>query len=114
MVLLGTCAPGVEMRIVVDGTVISEDEIGEVQVNCPQRNFSSYWGEPDATCQSFTDDGWWRTGDLGRLRGGMLSVHGRAKDVLVVSGKKFSLAEIDAEIETVVSAGDRAFSCAVH
>jgi len=113
-VLLGTCAPGVELRIVVDDAVVAESEIGEVQVNCPQRIFSSYWGEPDATRQSFTDDGWWRTGDLGRLRGGMLSVHGRAKDVLVVSGKKFSLAEIDAEIETVISAGDRAFSCAVH
>jgi acyl-CoA synthetase (AMP-forming)/AMP-acid ligase II/acyl carrier protein len=114
VVLLGSCAPGVELRLVVNDTVVVEDEIGEVQVNCPQRIFSSYWGEPEATRQSFTGDGWWRTGDLGRLRGGMLSVHGRAKDVLVVSGKKFSLAEIDTEIETVLSAGGRAFSCAVH
>jgi len=114
-VSLGTSAPGVELRIVGDDDeVLAEGDIGQVQVNCPRRIFSCYWGEPEATRNSFTDDGWWRTGDLGRLQQGELSLHGRAKEVLVVSGKKFSLAEIDAEIETVLSVGDRAFCCAVR
>ena len=114
-VSLGTCAPGVELRIVGDDDeVLAEGDIGEVQVNSPRRIFSCYWGEPEATRKSFTDDGWWRTGDLGRLQNGELSLHGRAKDVLVVSGRKFSLVQIDAEIETVLAVGDRAFSCAIH
>jgi acyl-coenzyme A synthetase/AMP-(fatty) acid ligase/acyl carrier protein len=114
-VSLGTSAPGVELRIVGDNDeMLDEGEVGQVLVNCPKKIFLSYWGEPDATRNSFTADGWWRTGDLGRLQDGALSLHGRAKDVLVVSGRKFPLAEIDAEIESVLSIGDRAFSCAVH
>jgi acyl-CoA synthetase (AMP-forming)/AMP-acid ligase II/acyl carrier protein len=112
---LGTCAPGVELRIVGDDDRMLDDgDVGEVQVNSPQRMFSSYWGDPEATRASFTADGWWHTGDLGRLGHGELSLHGRAKDVLIVSGKKFSLAEIDGEVETVLAADERAFSCAVH
>lgn len=114
-VRLGGCAPGVGLRVAgTDGELLAEGEIGELQVNCPQKVFSCYWGEPEATRQSFTADGWWRTGDLGRLQDGQLSLHGRTKELLVVSGKKFSLAEIDAEIETVLAAGDRAFACAIH
>jgi acyl-coenzyme A synthetase/AMP-(fatty) acid ligase/acyl carrier protein len=115
VVHLGTCAPGVGLRIVGDADqVLADGEIGEVQVNSPQKIFARYWGEAGATQRSFTADGWWRTGDLGRLRNGRVSLHGRTKDVIVVSGRKFSLTEIDAEIEVLLSVGDRAFSCAVH
>lgn len=112
---LGTCSPGVSLRIVTEGNeILTEGDIGAVQVRCPQKIFSCYWGEPEASRDCFTDDGWWRTGDLGRLQNEQLSLHGRAKDVLVVAGKKFSLSEIEAEIETVLAAGDRVFSCAIH
>jgi acyl-CoA synthetase (AMP-forming)/AMP-acid ligase II/acyl carrier protein len=114
-VCLGAAAAGVALRIVgTGGGVLAEGEIGEVEATCPQTIFSCYWGEPKATRESFTADGWWRTGDLGRLENGQLSLHGRAKELLIVSGKKFSLAEIDAEIETILGVDDRAFSCAIH
>jgi acyl-CoA synthetase (AMP-forming)/AMP-acid ligase II/acyl carrier protein len=112
---LGACAPGASLRVVgTDGKILAEGEIGELQVSRPQTMFSSYWGDPAATRQCFTDDGWWRTGDLGRLQDGELSLHGRAKEIFVVSGKKISLASIDAEIEGVLGDQERVFSCAVH
>jgi acyl carrier protein len=48
------------------------------------------------------------------LQNGELSLHGRTKEVLNISGRKFSLAAIDAEIASVVGVGDRTFSCAIH
>jgi acyl-CoA synthetase (AMP-forming)/AMP-acid ligase II/acyl carrier protein len=112
---LGDCAPGVGLRIVGDnGVTLAEGEIGEVEVDCPQKLFTCYWGEPEASRACFTADGWWRTGDLGRLQNGELTLHGRSKEVLIIHGRKFSLADIDAELETVLAAGERAFSCAIH
>ena len=112
---LGGCAPGVGLRIVSDsGDVLAEGAIGEVQATCPQKIFTCYWGEPEASRDCFTADGWLRTGDLGRLRNGELTLHGRSKEVLVVHGRKFSLADIDAELQTALAVGDQAFSCAIH
>ena len=114
-VCFGSCASGVMLRIVGDdGEPLPEGQVGEVQASCPQTIFSSYWGEPRATRESFTADSWWRTGDLGDLRNGKLTLQGRKKELVVVHGRKFSLSEIDAEIETVLAVGDRAFSCCVH
>jgi acyl-coenzyme A synthetase/AMP-(fatty) acid ligase/acyl carrier protein len=114
-VCLGSCALGVGLRIVGnDGEVLAEGDIGNLQATCPQTMFSSYWGEPQASRECFTADGWWRTGDLGRLQNGELSLHGRAKELFVVHGRKFSLTDIDAEIETLLAVGDRAFSCTIH
>lgn len=113
-VSLGGCAPGVELRVVGNhGALMAEGEIGDLHARCPQTIFSGYWGDAEATNESFSADGWWRTGDLGRLQNGELSLHGRAKEILVLYGKKFSLATIDAEIEPVLAVGDRAFSCAI-
>src|ERR1700722_971814 len=112
---VGSCTNGVKLRIVGDdGHTLAEDEVGEVQVACSQKLFTSYWGEPEASRDCFTDDGWWKTGDLGRLRKGELTLHGRSKEVLVVNGRKFSLADIDASIRTVLAVGDKAFSCAIQ
>ena len=109
------CAPGVELRIVDENdTVLAEGDLGEIQARCPHAIFSCYWNDAGATKASFAGDGWWRTGDLGRLQNGELSLHGRTKEILNISGRKFSLAAIDAEIASVVGVGDRTFSCAIH
>jgi acyl-CoA synthetase (AMP-forming)/AMP-acid ligase II len=114
-VCLGRSARGVGLRIVgMDGEIVAEGEVGEVQVSCPQLIFAGYSGEPEATRECFTDDGWWRTGDLGRIRNGLLSLHGRAKEVFIVSGKKIALGDIDNHIETILAAGDFAVCCAIH
>lgn len=62
--------------------------VGEVLIRGPIV-FSGYYRNPEATRSAFTDDGWFRSGDLGRLdSAGHLYIVGRAKDVIVLpSGK---------------------------
>ena len=74
---VGLPLPGVELRIA--------DDIGELQVRGPNV-FEGYWNLPDKAAEEFTDDGFFRTGDLGRIDDdGYVSIVGRAKD-LVISG----------------------------
>lgn len=61
--------------------------VGEVMIKGPMV-FSGYYQNPAATAESFTDDGWFRSGDLGKLVDGHLYIVGRGKDVIVLpSGK---------------------------
>lgn len=101
-VALGACMPGVSIRIVDDrNRLLTEGEAGQIQVLSPQRIFSQYWKDPAATRASFTEDGWWRTGDLGSLREGELTVRGRAKELFIAHGRKYSLSEIDEHLQTI-------------
>ena len=74
---VGLPLPGVALRLV--------GEPAEIQVRGPNV-FAGYWERPDANAEAFTEDGWFRTGDLGaRDAAGYLRIVGRAKD-LVISG----------------------------
>ncbi|WP_095594969.1 AMP-binding protein [Actibacterium pelagium] len=64
----------------------NSEGIGEILVSGPVV-FSGYINNPDANTSSFTDDGYFRTGDLGRMDDdGFLFVTGRIKEVIVLSG----------------------------
>ena len=77
---------GVEIRIAPMPDV--EGANGEVQVRGPSV-FSGYWRNAEATQESFTADGFFRTGDLGHLDGdGYLHLVGRNKEMIVVAGGK--------------------------
>ena len=56
----------------------------EIQVRGPSV-FHEYWRRPDATREAFTDDGWFRTGDVGELSAGYLRIRGRLKFAIVRS-----------------------------
>jgi long-chain acyl-CoA synthetase len=81
---VGTPMHGAEIRI----DKPDKDGIGEVLIRGPIV-FDGYYKNPQATAEAFTDDGWFRSGDLGRIdRRGNLYIVGRAKDVVVLpSGK---------------------------
>ena len=65
----------------VDGVEIRVAENGEIQVKSPGL-FKEYYKNPDATAESFTEDGWYHTGDAGYLdTDGQLKIIDRAKDV---------------------------------
>ena len=57
---------------------------GEIQFR-GRTVFSGYWQAPEATAAAFTDDGWYRTGDIGHLDDeGRLILSGRTKDIIVL------------------------------
>ena len=79
----GKPVPSVEIRI---ADADSESGIGEIQARGPNV-MRGYWNDVEATREAMTDDGWFRTGDMGRLDGhGNLHVVGRSKSVIVLSG----------------------------
>ncbi|WP_313957790.1 long-chain fatty acid--CoA ligase [Curtobacterium sp. 9128] len=86
---VGRALPGVEVRIADDDEIL----IRGVDV------FDRYWQNPEATAKAFAD-GWFRTGDLGRLDGdGVLTVTGRAKELIVTaSGKNVAPAPLEDRI----------------
>jgi long-chain acyl-CoA synthetase len=72
---VGRPVPPVELRLGDDG---------EIQFRGPTL-FKGYWHDPEATAAAFTDDGWYRTGDIGRLdAAGRLILMGRTKDIIVL------------------------------
>ncbi|HMT62866.1 MAG TPA: AMP-binding protein, partial [Microthrixaceae bacterium] len=55
-----------------------------------------YWNRPDATADAFTADGWFRTGDIGRIDAeGYLSIVDRAKDIIVTGGENVASREVE-------------------
>jgi acyl-CoA synthetase (AMP-forming)/AMP-acid ligase II/acyl carrier protein len=99
--ILGGAVPGVSLRIVDDaGFIVSEGEAGHVEAFAQQTLFAGYWKEPQLSRDCITADGWYKTGDLGAINDGGFSFRGRAKQTLVVGGRKFSLDEIDACLQS--------------
>jgi long-chain acyl-CoA synthetase len=88
---VGIAAPTVELRI---------DAEGEIQVR-GTNVFAGYWRDPDATAAAFTDDGFFRTGDIGFLDDdGFLHITDRAKDVVIRGGENVYCVEVEAVLES--------------
>jgi long-chain acyl-CoA synthetase len=76
---VGRPIPGCSVRIAADGEVLLKG--GNV--------FHGYWHNDEATSEVFDQDGWFHSGDLGRLdQDGYLTITGRLKDILVTSSGK--------------------------
>ncbi|MGN6791436.1 MAG: class I adenylate-forming enzyme family protein [Streptosporangiaceae bacterium] len=70
--------------------------IGEILIR-GECLFSGYWRDPQATKSAFTADGWYRTGDIGRLTGdGYLYILDRARDMVISGGENIFPAEVEA------------------
>ena len=80
----------------------NEEGIGEVVVR-GENTMSGYYKKPDLTKESFTEDGWLRTGDLGLLdQDGFLYIKGRCKTMLLgPSGQNIYPEEIEARINNM-------------
>jgi len=77
---VGVAQPGVQVRISPEG---------EIQIKSPGQ-FSGYYKQPELTAESFTEDGFFRTGDRGELRaGGLLKITGRTKELFKTAKGKY-------------------------
>ena len=93
---VGYALPGVDVRVQGDqGRALPADEIGGIEVRGPNV-FAGYWRMPEKTKEEFSADGWFRTGDVGRMDAdGRLTIVGRSKDLIISGGYNVYPAEIE-------------------
>jgi malonyl-CoA/methylmalonyl-CoA synthetase len=97
---VGPALPGVGVRVMDDeGQPCALEGVGHVQVRGPNV-FVGYLGMPDKTAESFSPDGWFITGDVGRLDA-QAYVHlvGRAKDLVISGGFNVYPAEVEGQLD---------------
>ncbi len=101
---VGPTLPGVEVRIADpdSGVVLTEaDAVGMIEVHGPNV-FRGYWQMPEKTAQEFRRDGFFITGDLGRIdRNGYVHIVGRGKDLVITGGYNVYPIEVEAEIDAL-------------
>ncbi len=92
----GRAIPGLEVRVVADGTDVPVGEPGEIVVR-GYTVMSGYWGNDEATAEAIDAEGWLHTGDVGVMdAAGNVTITDRVKDMYVVGGFNAYPAEIEA------------------
>lgn len=93
---VGFPLPGVRLRVRGDdGQDLPVGEIGGIQVQGPNV-FKGYWRMPEKTAEEFTADGFFKTGDVGRIdERGYVTIVGRSKDLIISGGYNVYPAEIE-------------------
>lgn len=94
---VGFPLPGVSARLADENNeIISNDEPGEIQIK-GKTVFKEYWQKPEATMESFTQDGWFKTGDIAVIDeiGGFRILGRNSVDIIKSGGYKISALEIE-------------------
>jgi malonyl-CoA/methylmalonyl-CoA synthetase len=100
---VGFPLPGVTLRIAdpETGAEFPRGEAGAIELRGPNV-FHGYWRKPRETAEAFRADGFFITGDLGRIdERGYLHILGRAKDVIITGGFNVYPKEIETEIDSL-------------
>ena len=109
---VGSPVPGLSIRIVdSDDRIVDEGSVGNVQITGPMV-VSSYFADDENTNLAYTNDGWFRTGDLGLLKNGRLTITGREKDTIIINGRNIANHEVEAVVDAVPGV-KKAFSAAI-
>lgn len=106
---VGFALPGVSLRIQDEaGQTVATGQIGDIQVKGPNV-FCGYWQMPEKTREEFTADGYFKTGDVGRLdHHGYVTIVGRSKDLIISGGYNVYPAEIEGTINTLPGVAESA------
>ena len=112
---VGFPLPGIEVRITNDaGAPLPAGDIGGIEVRGPNV-FSGYWRMPEKTREEFRDDGYFKTGDMGRVDAdGRCTIVGREKDLVISGGLNVYPKEVELLIDTVSGVIDSAVIGVAH
>ncbi len=100
---VGFPLPGVSLRVTDpdSGKPLATDEIGMIEVKGPNV-FKGYWRNPEKTASEFRPDGFFITGDLGKVDGrGYVHIVGRGKDLIITGGYNVYPKEVESEIDAL-------------
>ncbi|WP_291855598.1 malonyl-CoA synthase [Bradyrhizobium sp.] len=107
---VGFPLPGVSIRVTdpETGKELARDAIGMIEVKGPNV-FKGYWRMPEKTKAEFRDDGFFITGDLGKIDAkGYLHIVGRGKDLVISGGFNVYPKEIESEIDAMPGVAESA------
>jgi acyl-CoA synthetase (AMP-forming)/AMP-acid ligase II len=112
---VGIPFPGVLVRLWAESAPAGPGADGEVQIRGPHV-FHGYAGNPSATAEAFTTDGWFRTGDIGRLgpATGQLEIRGRIKEMIITGGLNVYPREVETVLEEHPSVAEAAVAGIPH
>jgi acyl-CoA synthetase (AMP-forming)/AMP-acid ligase II len=112
---VGVPLPGVLARIWSGGSEAAPGTDGEIQLRGPQV-FGGYWRDQAATEAAFTADGWFRTGDIGRIDPGhgYLVIRGRIKEMIITGGLNVYPREVETVLESHPSVAETAVAGLPH
>jgi malonyl-CoA/methylmalonyl-CoA synthetase len=100
---VGLALPGVSVRVVEEtsGAALPAGEIGMIEVR-GDNVFQGYWRMPEKTAAEFRADGFFITGDLGRIDAdGYVEIVGRGKDLVITGGLNVYPKEVETEIDAI-------------
>jgi malonyl-CoA/methylmalonyl-CoA synthetase len=106
---VGFPLPDVGVRVVDDHAApCAAGEIGNIEVRGPNV-FEGYWRMPEKTKEEFTADGWFKTGDVGRIDAqGYVTIVGRSKDLIISGGFNVYPAEVEGTLNDLHGVGESA------
>ncbi|NKI58235.1 malonyl-CoA synthase [Labrenzia sp. PO1] len=107
---VGFPLPGVGLRVVDarTGRELPDGEVGIIEIKGPNV-FLGYWRMPEKTAQEFRADGYFITGDMGRVdEDGYVSIVGRSKDLIISGGFNVYPAEVEALLDELPGVAESA------
>ncbi len=113
---VGFPLPGVELRIAnpETGEILGREEIGMIEVRGPNV-FKGYWRMPEKTKAEFRENGFFITGDLGKIDAkGYVHIAGRGKDLVISGGYNVYPKEVESEIDAIEGVAESAVIGVAH
>ncbi|WP_105386375.1 malonate--CoA ligase [Neorhizobium alkalisoli] len=107
---VGFPLPGVTVRVTdpATGTELAAEETGMIEIKGPNV-FKGYWRMPEKTAAEFTSDGFFISGDLGKIDGqGYVHIVGRSKDLVISGGYNIYPKEVEGEIDQLEGVAESA------
>lgn len=96
---VGSPMSGIELRIKdKEGNILREGDIGYVQLH-GETVTAGYYNNEQANRDTFTEDGWLITGDLGYIKNGQLVLTGREKDIIIINGLNYYVQDFEAAVD---------------